>query len=114
MKYIAEKDLFEEGKWEPQSVLPLRNRQPEDPLLHWVSIWFAACNLLSDAEEHPDHWDIKYEGLTKQHVIEVRNECEKEWRSLWPSRESSPNLEAVLGIVRRFVGFKSFDPPEGL
>ena len=114
MKYIAEKDLFEEAKWDPQLVLPLRNRQPEDPLLHWVSIWFAACNLLSDAEEHPYHWDTKYEGLTEQAVIEIRDECEKKWRSLWPSRESSPNLETVLGIVRRLVRSESLDPPEGL
>ena len=107
--------MIEEAKYEPQLVLPLRDREPEDPLLHWVAIWFAARMLLSDAEEHPDHWDIKCDEFTEEEVVSIRDQAENEWRSRWDTREASPNLETVRAVIKRFVGYKSFaNPPEGL
>jgi len=115
MKEILENTLIEEAKWDPQLVLPLRSRTPDDPLLHWVAIWFAARNLLSDADEHPEHWDTKYEGYMEDEVLKIRDEAECEWRALWSERESSPNLAEVRAVIKRFVGYKSFpNPPEGL
>jgi hypothetical protein len=114
MKEISENEMLEEAKWEPQLVLELRDREPKDPLLHWVAIWFAAKMLLEDTDEHPDHWEIKYDMLTEEEVCKIRDEADKQWRSYWVSRNSSPNIDKIISTLKRFVGYKSFDPPEGL
>ena len=114
MRQILESQMLEEAKWDPQLVLPLRARPPEDPLLHWVAIWFAAKNLLTDADEHPHHWATKYDEFTEDVVTGIRDDAERQWRLGWNDRESSPNLDTIKATLKRFVGYTSFTPPEGL
>ena len=100
--------MFEEAQWDPQFVLELRDRKPDDPLLHWVVIWVAAKILLVDADEHPDHWKIKYYMFTEEEVCNIRNVAEKKVCSYWELRKTSPNFNKIQSI------FAKYDRPEAI